>query len=37
MNSSPIEVEGKTCKAYISTLKKADNNDFSDLIKFAKS
>ena len=37
MHSSLIEVEGKTRKSYISTLKKADNNDFSDLIKSAKS
>ena len=37
MHSSPIDVEGKTRKAYISALKKADNNDFTDLIKFAKS
>ena len=37
MQSSPIEVEGKTRKAYISALKKADRNDFTDLIKFAKS
>ena len=37
MSSSPIEVEGKTRKAYISALKKADENDITDLIKFAKS
>ena len=37
MYSSPIEVEGKTHKAYISALKKADGNDFIDLIKFIKS
>ena len=37
MYSSPIEVEGKTRKAYISALKKADQNNFADLIKFAKS
>ena len=37
MGSSPIEVEGKTRKAYISALKKADQNNFVDLIKFAKS
>ena len=37
MYSSPIEVEGKTRKAYISALKKADQNNFIDLIKFAKS
>lgn len=35
--SSPIEVEGKTRKAYISALQKADKNNFIDLIKFAKS
>ena len=37
MYSSPIEVEGKTRKVYISALKKADQNNFVDLIKFAKS
>ncbi|MDE0119047.1 MAG: mobile mystery protein B [Bdellovibrionales bacterium] len=37
MYSSPIEVEGKTRKAYISALKEADKNNFIDLIKFAKS
>ncbi|MDE0151333.1 MAG: mobile mystery protein B [Bdellovibrionales bacterium] len=37
MHSSPIQTEGKTRKAYISALKKADKNDFIDLIKFAKS
>ena len=37
MYSSPIEVEGKTRKAYISALKKADQNNFVDLIKFAKN
>ena len=37
IHSSPIEVEGKTRKAYISALKKADKHDFSDLIKFVKS
>ena len=37
MHSFPIEVEGNTRKAYISALKKADKNDFIDLIKFVKS
>ncbi len=37
MQSSPIEVEGKIRKAYISALKKSDRNDFTDLIKFVKS
>ena len=37
MHSSPIEIEGKTRKVYISALKKADQNDFTELIKFAKS
>ena len=37
MYSPPIEIEGKTRKAYISALKKADGNNFIDLIKFSKS
>ena len=37
MHQSPIEIEGKTRKAYLSALKKSDRNDFIDLIKFAKS
>ena len=35
--STPIEVEGKTRSAYISALKKADNGDFGNLIKFARN
>ncbi len=34
---SPIEIEGKTRKTYLSALKKADRNNFIDLIKFAKN
>ena len=37
INSSPIETEGKSRKAYLSALKKSDRNNFTDLIKFAKS
>ena len=37
MASSPIEVEGKTRKAYLFALKKADENDITELVKFAKS
>ena len=37
MHSSPIEIEGTTRKAYLSALKKADKNNFIDLIKFAKN
>ena len=35
--ASFIDTEGKTRKAYISALKKADKNNFIDLIKFIKS
>lgn len=34
---SPIEVEGVKRTEYIAALKKADSDDFSDLIKFARS
>lgn len=34
---SPFEVEGKTRTEYITALKKADQDDFSELIKFARS
>lgn len=37
MYSLPIEVEGKTRKAYISALQKADENNFIDLIKFVNN
>ncbi len=37
MHSSSIDVEGKIRKAYISALRKADGNNFIDLIKFVKS
>lgn len=37
MYSSPIEIEGKTRKAYLSALKKADREDYVDLIKFVKN
>ncbi|MDE0151881.1 MAG: mobile mystery protein B [Bdellovibrionales bacterium] len=37
MYSLPIEVEGKTRKVYISALKKADENNFVDLIKFVNN
>ena len=36
-NHTPIEVEGKTRSECITALKKADKNDFIDLIKFVKS
>ena len=36
-HASSIDTEGKTRKAYISALKKADENNFIDLIKFVKS
>ena len=35
--ASSIDTEGKTRKAYISSLKKADENNFIDLMKFVKS
>lgn len=34
---TPLEVEGKTRSEYIAALKKADKDDFADLIKFVKS
>lgn len=34
---SPLEVEGSKRMEYISSLKKADKDDFFDLIKFVKS
>lgn len=34
---SPLEVESAKRKEYIAALKKADQNDFSDLINFARS
>lgn len=34
---TPHEVEGKTRSEYIAALKKADKDDFVDLIKFVKS
>lgn len=34
---APIEVEGKTRSDYVAALKKADNDDFDDLMKFVKS
>lgn len=34
---TPLEVEGKTRTEYIAALKQADQNDFSALIKFARS
>ncbi len=36
-SNTPIEAEGKTRSKYIASLKKADNDDFIDLIKFVKS
>lgn len=35
--NTPLEVEGKTREEYIKALRMADNNDFSALIKFARS
>jgi Fic-DOC domain mobile mystery protein B len=34
---TPLEVEGKTRSDYIAAIKKADKDDFVDLIKFVKS
>ncbi len=34
---TPLEVEGKTRSDYVAALKKADKDDFVDLIKFVKS
>jgi len=34
---TPIEVEGKTRSDYVAALKKADNGEFDDLMKFVKS
>ena len=34
---TPLEVEGKTRSEYVAALKKADKDDFADLIKFVKS
>lgn len=34
---TPLEVEGKTRTDYIAALKKADKDDFVDLIKFVRS
>ncbi len=34
---TPLEVEGKTRSDYVAALKKADQDDFKDLIKFVKS
>lgn len=35
--NTSLDVEGHTRSGYIAALKKADKNDFSDLIKFVKS
>jgi Fic-DOC domain mobile mystery protein B len=35
--ATPLEVEGKTRSEYITALKKADNEDFKDLIQFVRS
>ena len=35
--ATPLEVEGKTRSEYIAALKKADNGDFNELIRFARS
>ncbi len=34
---TPLEAEGKTRSAYIAALKKADKDEFEDLIKFVRS